>query len=164
MVTTSLDIKGKMAMAAANWDVHFENLQNADITGTAVELNKPYIVDKSTSIININVKLQQTTDTVSYLFNVVNGGGIDAEISSYQINDPICVGTGENATQDAKMVCENVKYEITYADGTKINIGDTLKTKEQKTLKLKLSFKGDELPLNEVNISNLSIVLSYSQN
>jgi len=163
MVTTSLDIKGNMTMASANWDVHFADLQNAKIIGTAVELSKPYLVDKSTSIVNINVKLQQATDAVSYLFNVINGGGIDAEISSYQINKPICTGTGNNAQQDAKMVCDNIKYKVTYEDGTKINIGDTLKTKEQRTLKLELSFSGKELPVNEVNISNLSIALSYSQ-
>jgi len=163
MVTTSLDIKGKMKMASANWDVHFENLKSANITGTAIELEKPYIMDKSTSIVNINVKLQQPTDSVSYLFDVVNNGGLSAELSSYQITEPKCTGSGDNAIQDSKKVCDGIKYEITYADGTKINIGDTLKKEERKTLKLKLSFSGAELPLNEVDISNLSIVISYSQ-
>lgn len=163
MVTTSLDVKGKMKMASANWDVHFENLQRATITGTAIELDKPYIVDKSTSIVNVNVKLQQPTDSVSYLFDVVNDGGLDAELSSFQITNPVCKGTGDNAKNDAKMVCDNVKYTVTYVDGSKINVGDALKVDKRKTLKLKLSFSGSELPLNEVEISNLSIALSYSQ-
>lgn len=163
MVTTSLDIRGNMKMASANWDVHFGNLQPAKISGSAIELSKPSIVDESTSIVNVDVKLQQPSDSVTYLFDVINAGGIDAELSSYQIAKPICNGTGENAILDAKMVCDNIKYEITYANDSMINIGDSLKTGEQKTLKLKLSFSGTQLPLNEVDISNISIALSYSQ-
>ncbi len=163
MVTTSLDIKGKMKMSAGNWNVHFENLKNATITGTAVELDKPYIIDKSTSIVNVNVKLQQPSDSISYLFDVVNDGGLNAELSSFQIAEPLCKGVGDRATADAKLVCDHIKYEITYANGSKINVGDTLNVAERKTLKLKLSFSGTQLPENEVDISNLSITLSYSQ-
>jgi len=163
MVTTSLDIKGKMKMSSASWSVHFDNLEKANIIGSAIELNKPTIIDKSTSIVNVNVKLQQPTDVVSYVFEVVNDGEIDAELSSYQIAEPSCKGLGENASDDALMVCKNIKYEITYLDGSKINIGDTLKTKTRRKMKLKLSFSGTQLPLNEVDISNLSIALSYSQ-
>ncbi len=163
MATTSLDIKGKMKMVSASWDVHFENLKDADIVGTAIEMDKPYITSKSTSIININVKLQQPTDSVTYFFEVVNEGGLDAELNSYQVAEPVCNGIGDYAVQDSEMVCKKIKYEIMYADGTKINIGDALKKNERKELKLKLSYTGTELPVNEVDISNLSIVLSYSQ-
>lgn len=163
MVTTSLDIKGKMKMASANWNVHFENLQQAKLSGTAIEMDKPSIIDDSTSIVNVNVKLQQPSDSVSYSFDVVNDGGLDAELSSYQIADPVCIGKGEKALEDAKTVCENIKYELTYEDGSKMNVGDALKTSQKKTLKLKLSFIGTQLPLNEVDVSNLSIALSYSQ-
>lgn len=163
MVTTSLDIKGKMQMSSASWDVHFENLKDANIVGTAIEMDKPYITSKATSIMNIDVKLQQPTDSITYFFEVVNGGGLDAELSSYQIAEPACNGRGDNAIRDSEIVCKKIKYEIMYADGTKVNIGDTLKKDERKKLKLKLSYTGTQMPVNEVDISNLSIVLSYSQ-
>lgn len=163
LATTSLDIKGTMKMASASWDVHFDKLQEANIMGKAIEIEKPSIVAKGTSINNINIQLRQLSDSVSYTFDVVNAGGLDAELSSYQIADPLCKGVGDNANLDAKMVCDNIKYELSYADGSKLKVGDILYVDEKRSLELKIFFLGTQLPINEVDISNLSIVLSYSQ-
>ena len=163
VVTTSLDIKGKMKMGSANWDVHFENLSNPTINGSTIEIDKPYIADKSTSILNMNVKLQDVNDSVSYSFDVVNKGGLDAEVSSIQIASPNCSGSGDQANEDANNVCKNIGYELTYENGSKINIGDSLNVNEKKNLKLKLSYKGSHLPLNEVDVNNLSIAIIYTQ-
>lgn len=163
MVSTSLDIRGKMKMGSANWDIHFTNLKNPVINGNALEISKPYIADKSTSIVNLNVKLQNPNDSISYLFDVVNDGGLNAELSSIQIATPICTGSGEQKKEDAELVCNNIRYELMYQNGTKIKIGDILNSKDQKQLKLKLSYVGNQLPLNEVDVSNLSIAAVYSQ-
>lgn len=43
-------------------------------------------------------------------------------------------------------------------------IGDTLSVKEQKNLKVTLSYHGSTLPTSFVTIENLSAVIIYSQN
>lgn len=150
-------------MGSANWDIHFANLNDPVINGNTIEISKPYIADKSTSIVNLNVKLQNPNDSISYLFDVVNDGGLNAELSSIQIATPICSGSGEQGNEDAELVCKNIKYELMYQDGTKIKVGDVLNSKEKKQLMLKLSYTGSQLPLNEVDVSNLSIAAVYSQ-
>lgn len=163
MVTMTLDIKGKMSVGATSWDIHFENLSDAIISGDAIELDKPILADKSTSILNINAKLSAPDDSIYYLFDVVNNGGLDAYISSIQISLPECLGTGDNKENDEILVCNNISYDLTYADDTPVLEGDFLNVNSTRKMKLKFSYKGSYLPLEEVSISNLNIAIVYSQ-
>ncbi|MBO5138352.1 MAG: hypothetical protein J6B89_01790 [Bacilli bacterium] len=163
VLNVSLDIKGHMKMATASWDVHFENLQNGILNGTARELQRPIISDDTTSILNLNVKLFAPTDSAYYFFDVKNSGDLDAEISSVQITEPVCRGTGDTAVSDSSMVCDNIGFDVVYADNSIINIGDLLNKGESKRLKLRLYYTGTNLPYNEVDISNLNVAIVYSQ-
>lgn len=163
MVSITLDIKGKMQVGSVNWDVHFDNLRDPVITGTTTELGKPSITSTSTSIVNLNVKMLSPGDSIYYTFDVVNAGGLDAEISSIQIATPSCVGMGSQADEDARMVCQNIKYELVYENDSNMKIGDSLLKGETKTLKIRLSYTGTKLPLNEVEINRLNIAVVYSQ-
>lgn len=163
-MSTVLDIHGYASMNTANWDVHFENLTQATITGEAIEEEKPVITNKSTSISTFGVKLIAPKDTVSYSFEVKNAGGIEAKLTSVTIPTPTCTGTGITKDEDEKLVCPNLTYTLTYRDGTKLAVGDVLKKGESKKLILKLSYQGSSLPVNEINITNLAIAMIYSQN
>lgn len=163
VLNVSLDVKGHMKMATASWDVHFENLQTGILNGTARELQKPVISEDSTSIINLNVKLFSPMDSAYYFFDVKNGGNLDAEISSIQISEPVCLGNGSTAISDSSMVCEKIRFDIVYADNSALNVGDLLNKGDSKRLKLRLYYDGNSLPYNDVDISNLNIAIIYSQ-
>ena len=52
---------------------------------------------------------------------------------------------------------------VEYADGTKIQAGDTLDKGQSKSFILNLEYSGTKLPQNVVEISGLSIALIYVQ-
>lgn len=160
IVKVSKDIKGEMAVKNINWDIHFENLEPVKLKGMAKEVSKPYIVEESTSIMGIEYELQSGEDELEYIFDVNNSGSLDAKVSSIQVAVLKCEGIKK---EDENLVCKNIKHELTYQDGAKINIGDILNAGERKKLKLKISYKGTQLPDNEVRVSNLNIALNYVQ-
>lgn len=163
VVVTASDIKGTQIIDNSNWDVHFEKLENPVLTGNALEITRPYITNNATSLTNFDFQFSSIYDSILYTFDVINMGGLDAEVSSIQISNPICKGILSNSEQDASVACESIKIDLTYSDGTKISKGDVLKSKENRTLNLKISYKGSKLPLNDVDISNLNIAIIYSQ-
>ncbi len=163
-MSTRLDIHGMASMSGANWDIHFDNLSRANIVGQAKELVHPTITQKSTTIGNYNVKLEQPFDAISYTFDIVNAGGLDAALTTLNISTPTCSGIGDNALDDANTVCRNLNYKLTYMDGSVVKLGDTLNKKSSKKVKLTLEYKSDDMPVDEVKIDNLGIVLIYSQN
>ena len=73
-------------------------------------------------------------------------------------------GSGEN---DENNVKSQIEYTLKYADGTTVNQNDTLKSKETKTMRLRLTYKQFNdvslLPTADVSISGLGISLTYIQ-
>ena len=108
-------------------------------------------------------------DSVTYKFEVVNDGTFDAKISSVTIPTPVCTGSGESKVTDETNICSNLSYTLTYDDenNTPVLLNDTLNAGETKNMKLTLTYSADLaselLPKNDVDISNLSIAIIYSQ-
>lgn len=162
-ITSKLSIDGYASMNSMKWSVHFQNLSNANLKGTTLEVNKPTLKNNSTSISDFEVKFMNINDGVSYIFDVINDGDLDAKISSIVIPKPVCTSTGDTAYEDSSLICDNLNYSLTYLDGTEIQIGDTLEKGQSKSLVLKLEYLGTKLPQNVVGISGLSIALIYVQ-
>ena len=162
-ITSQLSIDGYASMNPAKWSVHFQNLSNANLKGTALEVTKPTLQNNSTNISNFNVEFMNIKDGVSYTFDVINDGNLDAKVSSIFIPKPICTGTGSNSYEDENLICDNLNYYLTYADGTRILAGDSLDKGQSKSLILNLEYSGTQLPQNVVEISGLSITLIYTQ-
>lgn len=162
-VTSKLSIDGYASMNSAKWSVHFQNLSNASIKGTTIEITKPTLKNNSTSIGNFDVKFMNVNDGVKYTFEVINDGDLDAKISSIVIPKPICTGTGETSYEDSNLICNNLNYSLTYSDGTEIKSGDILDKGQSKPFVLNLEYSGTQLPQNVVEISGLSITLIYVQ-
>ena len=166
--STSLSIEGTGDVKASSWKVRFENLQPVQKVGTAVETTAPTINSNDTSISNFDVSFTTPGDSVSYTFDIANNGTFDAEITSINIPTPTCQGTGETAEEDATNVCENLEYKLTYTDGgATLAQTDTLNKGEKKNVTLTLTYKDtiteEELPQDNVDISNLGISIIYSQ-
>lgn len=162
-ITSKLSIDGYASMNSIKWSVHFQNLSNANLKGTTLEVNKPTLKNNSTSISDFEVKFMNINDGVSYIFDVINDGDLDAKISSIVMPKPVCTSTGDTAYEDSSLICDNLNYSLTYLDGTEIQIGDTLEKGQSKSLVLKLEYLGTKLPQNVVGISGLSIALIYVQ-
>lgn len=162
-VTSKLTINGYASMNPSKWSIYFKNLSDANLKGTTIEVSKPTIQNNSTSISDFDINFINGMDGVSYTFDVVNDGSLDAKISSIVIPKPICIGTGENSFEDSNLICDNLTYNLTYIDGSKIQPGDTLDKGQTKSFILNLEYSNTELPKNKVEISGLSITLIYVQ-
>lgn len=162
-VTSKLSIDGYASMNTARWSIHFRNLSNANLNGTASEIAKPILQNNSTSISNFDIMFMNVNDGVTYKFEVINDDDIDAKVSSILIPKPICKGIDETSYEDASLICDNLNYSLTYADGTKIQAGDTLDKGQSKSFVLNLEYSGTKLPQNVVEIFGLSITLIYIQ-
>lgn len=166
-ISQQLDINGEGTVKSSTWQIKFANLGAASLTGNASEITAPTINTNDTKIGDYSVKLVKPGDEVSYTFDIVNNGDIDARLSSYTIPTPTCTGNGDAAETDATNICKNLNYSLTYDDGTPVGENDTLTAGETKNLKLTLGYKttitNAELPTNDVTISNLGITMIYAQ-
>lgn len=163
-LTQRLNINGTAKSKSNTWDIHFENLKST-VTGNAVlsQDNPLTIVSNSTTISGSVGNLSLPGDSIVYTFDIANKGTISAQLSA----DPI-ISTPECSSNDATgatVVCENVIYTLTYADGSKIKTGDILEKCEKKAAKLTLSLKNSmsAVPSAEVDITNIAAVLNYNQ-
>jgi len=163
-LTQRLNINGTAKSKSNTWDIHFENLKST-VTGNAVlsQDNPLTIVSNSTTISGSVGNLSLPGDSIVYTFDIANKGTISAQLSA----DPI-ISTPECSSNDATgatVVCENVIYTLTYADGSKIKTGDILEKGEKKAAKLTISLKNSmsAVPSAEVDITNIAAVLNYNQ-
>ena len=163
----ALKINGDATVNHSSWIIKFTNLAEANLLGTAEEVNPPEISENGTTLSGYNVKFTTPGDSVSYTFDVANEGTFKAKITSLDISTPICTGNGENAANDAANVCNHLLYTLTYSDGTSLSVGDILNSETSKSLILTLTYKDDitaeELPNNDVAVSNLSLTINYGQ-
>ena len=163
-LTQRLNINGTAKSKSNTWDIHFENLKST-VTGNATlsQDNPLTIISNSTTISGSVGNLSLPGDSIVYTFDIANKGTISAQLSA----DPI-ISTPECSSNDetgATIVCENVIYTLTYADGSEIKTGDVLEKGEKKAAKLTLSLKESmsSVPYDEVDITNIAAVLNYNQ-
>ena len=127
--------------------------------------------EKALDILSIFPTIQNNStkigDYIEYVFDVSNDGDYDATLTNLYMNSNTELtyeGSGEN---DENNVKSQIEYTLKYADGTTVNQNDTLKSKETKTMRLRLTYKQFNdvslLPTADVSISGLGISLTYIQ-
>lgn len=164
-LTQQLDINTTAKSKGGIWDIHFENLSSS-VKGKATlsEDNQLAIVNKSTTISGSVGNLYIPGDSIVYTFDIFNNGSVPAILSANPtISTPECSSTDSTG---ATMVCDNVIYTLTYADGSQIKQGDTLDKGERRAAKLTLSLSDSmsQLPSADVDITNIAAALNYAQN
>ncbi len=149
-LSQNLTINGSANVDAATWNIHFDNLSEAQISGEAIENEKPSInEDDKVRIDGINVTLNNPKDKVVYNVDLVNEGSIDAEISN------IVVPT---LTEEQEKYLE---FKVAYSDTDKeLAIGDTLSKEETKHLTITIRYK-DEIDPSDLPKDKQTISLSY---
>lgn len=162
-----LKINGTAKVNMSKWEVKFANLSAPTTTGGVVVNTAPTLQLDDTYIGDYSVDFTKPNSSISYTFDVVNNGTFDAKLSTLTIPTPTCTGTGDNATADAKNVCDKLTYTLTKADGSAFSVNEVIPagdTGNSISLKLTLSYgdvAAESLPKDDVSISNLQIVATY---
>lgn len=165
-VSSKLNISRVPEFNSRDWDINFlEFSLKSSVTGTTQIVRDPKL--EGTYLTSFHVIFGQPGDSVIFSFDLENIGRIDALLLDLVRPDrPLCQGKGTAAFEDAKLICDNLIYTLTYADsGEFVKAGDLLNVGEKKELLLKLEYpkQVNRLPYNNVEITNLSIALVYIQ-
>ena len=168
--TQQLTINGTATGRSSSWKIYFSRLTSPTLNGTAKELTAPTIKNNSTTIGDYSVSVTSPGDYIEYEFDVTNDGDYDATLTGLTKNSNTGLtytGSGDNKSNDEVNVMNQIEYTLKYTDGTNVSENDTLKSKETKTMRLRLTYKtfsdASLLPQHDVAISGLGISLTYTQ-
>lgn len=164
-MSQNLTISGTAEVVPATWKIKFANLSSATVAGDA-EVTTPPTIQGDTHIGNFAVKLTAPGDSVTYTFDVVNDGTIDAKLTSLVKATPTFTASGTaNASNDTTVVQNNLVYDLTYSDGTTIADDDELDAHDSVTLKLVVGYNTNAttLPKDKVSVTGMDITLTYGQ-
>lgn len=179
-LSRQLTINGSATVDPATWDIHYAAATGADTgktkytaTGSATAVNGDLT---ATTVSNLSATLTKPGDSVTFFWDVVNGGDIDAHITSLvpatiSNSNLQCEGQASDsavATSDASKVCNNVVFTFKYVGGDAVAADDTLTVSEgTKHLELTISFPStvtnENMPTDDVNITFPTITTTYGQ-
>ena len=164
LLTQQLDIEGQANVAGVGWRIHFANLDTVNLTGTSEEIEAPELTVNNTVISGFHILLKESGDKASYMFDVVNDGGIDGIIETLVNSTPTCTGSGVNATNDENTVCSGLTYELKYtSSGEVVKIGDTLDKGETVNVTLTVGYTAVTPIVEDVEVTGLSYYVTYVQ-
>ena len=182
-LSQTLTINGSAAVNTASWDIHFEKTsgKETEVKGAAT-FTEPTL--NGTTIENFSATLTKPGDSVTYYFDIVNNGTVDAVISSYDFPLAIRECASNN---NAYSYCINLDFNsdniingadyMTYltmfnsglrdADTDEgVTQGDTINAGETKHMKLFFEYKdtATELPKNNLTLTSKNpITITYEQ-
>jgi|GEM_PF-4361912 len=166
IVLGALVAYGYQNMLAPKLNVELLNLSTSTLTGSAKVTSEAKL--SSTSLSDLGIKLLISGDAVSYTFDIKNTGSKDVSITDVVKGTPTCAGIDSDSTKassDANIVCGGIAYTLQYTDSKEdLKAGDTIKAGESKNVTLTISYTGDNLPDNGVNISNINFNMTFKTN
>ena len=160
-LSTTLSIKSSAKISATKWDIHFANLELVENSGsnTGTVIRPAQILDNTTQIGNLIVDLKKPGDFVSYKFDIVNNGDINAKLNSIVLATPTCGGN--------TAACSKLEYNVKYTtSGTTPAVGNTLNKNSSINATLTIKYKDND-PLNtqnDVSVSGINVTFLYGQN
>ena len=185
-LSSKLTINGSAKAQAGSWNIHFAKTLNmpTQTTGNA-SFTEPTLSD--TSILGFKATVTKPGDSVTYYFDIVNSGTVDALVDNYvfesgyqdcaatRVSDhPECKLYDFNSDgvingSDYSVIKASIKYGLYYTDNNKeIIAGDEIRARETKHAKLVVEyFSGSKylLPdgLQITSIKNTPITINYVQ-
>lgn len=188
-LSQTLTINGSANMDAASWDIHFEKTigKETEVKGAAT-FTEPTL--SGTTIENFSATLTKPGDSVTYYFDIVNNGTVDAilpDTPTISLSYSKCIGTSKLDTDrweackvfdlnkddsintgDYAKIKKMFNYGIFYVDsGAALKANDAFNAGETKQVKLvvEYNYEAEELPENNFDIfdSSKSIELYFEQ-
>lgn len=177
-LSTQLTISGSATVNPSEWNVQFANVSKATLEGGAtVKLNTDgteiAATLATTTTTNDTIELPEITlikpgSQVTYTFDVVNSGTIDAKINEVSLTKK-CVGD----ESDVALVCTDDYFIFTLEDITdpenpvEVAENQTLDFGKTKTMRLTVGYKktaeDQKLPSNDIKINDLIVSVKYVQ-
>ena len=158
-ISATLTISNNLTVKAQNWDIHFENLEQENITGdNSTRIVKSATIEEDTTKISgLEVEFKKPGDKVVYTFDVKNAGDIDARLTDISIDVPTCT--------PASSICNDIEYKITYENGQEIKISDSLDKGKSVKLKLTINYKSSSTVLvtQDIIVDGIDAVFVYTQ-
>ena len=182
-LSQTLTINGSAAVDAASWDIHFEKTsgKETEVKGAA-RFTEPTL--NGTTIENFSATLTKPGDSVTYYFDIVNNGTVDAVVSSYDFPLAIreclknnnaysyCMNFDSNDDgvvdgSDYAMYLTMFNFGLRDVDTDEsVTQGDTINAGETKHMKLFFEYKdtATELPKNNLTLTSKNpITITYEQ-
>ncbi len=147
VVQTTLNVSGTIIKKGAALDIYFANLKTPSFSGNG----KSTSATLSSTNIEFTIELSEPLDSVTYYFDVVNSGTINAKLDSITYSG---VTTASN---------KNIGTTFTYSDGTEIKEGDFLAAGVTRNLKLKIEYKDVNYIYSTDNKFTIKVTLVYMQ-
>ena len=185
-LSSQLTINGSAKAQAGSWNIHFAKTLDmpTQTTGNA-SFTEPTLSD--TSILGFKATVTKPGDSVTYYFDIVNSGTVDALVDNYvfesgyqdcaatRVSDhPECKLYDFNSDgvingSDYSVIKASIKYGLYYTDNNKeIIAGDEIRAGETKHAKLVVEYFSGSiflLPdgLQITSIKNTPITINYVQ-
>ena len=162
-LSQNLDISGVATVKKGEWNIHFTKLLTPKSEGDATA-GKAVLNGDSTVITISDGILSAPGDKITYEFDVINEGDIDAEVELTSTQMENC--RAENGT-DVTSFCNKIEFELFYKDTkTPVAKGDKLLGKEEKTLNLVITYDKNRdltsLPTSPIILSDITSIINYT--
>lgn len=158
LMSEKLFIDGNTNMNPAVWDIHFSNV-SATVVGAAT-YKLPTI--NGTNLNEFEVVLTKPGDSVTFAFEIINDGNIDAVLSNINKGMLECSGREEN---DAKIVCNHLIYKFSRENGEEIEEGTIFYSNKKEIVRVTIEYpmSADVLPTGPVKMDGIVLELNYIQ-
>ena len=149
-LTSTISINGTTQITSAKWDVHFANVTKG---GNSVGAASATLSDNNTTLTVSGITLSSPGSEYEVYVNVVNGGTIDANLSSL-------VKSGLSPAQQ-----QYLSYNVTYAFNRPIKQNDLLKAGSFETLRISIKYNDNKsnAPSTSQSIGTMTFKLNYVQ-
>lgn len=149
-LTSTISINGTTQIKSAKWDVHFANVTKG---GNSVGAASATLSDNNTTLTVSGITLSSPGSEYEVYVNVVNGGTIDANLSSL-------VKSGLSPAQQ-----QYLSYNVTYAFNRPIKQNDLLKAGSFETLRISIKYNDNKsnAPSTSQSIGTMTFKLNYVQ-
>ena len=170
-LSTTLKINGSTTINKNTWNIYWDNIANqSGVTPTSIDIDDEDENNKD-NIVTFSVTLDKPGDYFEFTVDAVNAGTIDAEVLSI---DKKYNGTTIPEVEDPehRVVPAYLKYEVKYADGTEISVGNKLpkapdltstpKVLTVKTVKVRVEYDREAVTNSDINTQQGNVSHSFS--
>ena len=170
-LATTLKINGSATITKNTWNIYWDNIANQDgVTPTTSEIVSED-ANHPDNIVTFEVTFDKPGDYYEFTVDAVNAGTLDAEILSIEkkYNDTVIP---EVEDPNNRVVPTYLKYEVTYADGSAIAIGNKLAKAQDltstppvyttKTYKIRVEYDRDAVTNTDINGQVGNVECSFS--
>ena len=163
-LSQNLDISGVAKVGKTSWNIHFTKVLTPKAEGYA-EGGKATLNSDSTVLTVSEGILKVPGDTITYVFDVINEGDLDAEVETVLTTIDSCKASDD--TTDVTMYCDKIKYDLVYQDTKEaVKKNDQLLKGESKTLNLIITYDKNKeltsLPTSPITLSNITSTINYT--